>query len=121
MSLPGRGLVQLTRDHVLQRLVQDREVSREILRDGARPMNTIYQAVGTCRALDPEIQTFERSHSARYLWCSDGLSRYVPESRIAQIMECDGTARDAVNLLMREVLLSGAPDNVTAVCGFPEK
>jgi len=121
MSVPGRGLVQMTRDHILQRLIEENGINREILRAGARPLSTLYQAVGTSRTLDLEIQSFERPRAARYLWCSDGLSRYVPEARIAEVMECEGSARDAVNLLMRETMLAGAPDNVTVVCGFPER
>ena len=121
MSVPGRGLRQMTRDHVLQRLIEERGIGSSQLRPDVRPGNTLYQAVGTCRELDLEIQTFERPASARYLWCSDGLSRYVSEDRIAEVMEAEGSARDAVNVLMRETLLAGAPDNVTVVCGFPGK
>lgn len=120
MSLPGRGLLQMTKDHILQRLIEERGLCSDVVREDTRPLNTIYQAVGTCRLLDLEIRTLERPRAARYLWCSDGLSRYVPEERIVQIMEGAERPREAVDLLMREAMLAGAPDNVTVVCGFPK-
>ena len=120
MSAPGRGLMQLTQDHVLSRLLAARGIRNPSLRDGCRPENMLYQAVGTCRNLKVELQTLERPASARYLWCSDGLSKYVPEDRIVEIMEASDCARAAVDRLMRETLLAGAPDNVTVICGFPD-
>ena len=118
MAIPGKGLTLLTQDHSVQRLIEEKKIGANF-RPGIQVGNSIFQAVGTCRSLDLEVQTFERPQAARYLWCSDGLSRYVPEEEIAGAMEECSSAGAALDRLMRAALLRGAPDNVSAICGFP--
>ena len=67
----------------------------------------------------PLGQAFDRPAAARYLWCSDGLSRYVPEDFMSTCMENSRSAKEALDRLIRAALLAGAPDNISAVCGFP--
>ncbi len=119
MSMPGKGVSLLTRDHSVQRLIEEQKIIPSAVRTGAQSGNSIFQAVGTCRSLDLEIQTFDRPGHARYLWCSDGLSRYVSEDFISTCMEECSSARDALDWLIRAAMLAGAPDNISVVCGFP--
>lgn len=119
MSIPGKELSLLTKDHSVQRLIDEKKIAHSSLRSGIQVGNSIFQAVGTCRSLDLEIQAFDRPASARYLWCSDGLSRYVPEDFMRSCMENCGSAKEALDQLIRAALLAGAPDNISAVCGFP--
>lgn len=119
MVMPGGRVSLLTKDHSVQRLIDEKKIGSSILRTGIQPGNSIFQAVGTCRSLDLEIQTFDRPAAARYLWCSDGLSRYIPEEHIALCMEEAETPRAALDQLIRAALLAGGADNISAVCGFP--
>ena len=119
MITPGKELSLLTRDHSVQRLIEEKKIGQSVLRNGIQAGNSIFQAVGTCRSLDLEIQTFERPGSARYLWCSDGLYRYVSEEYMKMCMAECPTARTALDQLFRAAILAGAPDNIAAVCGFP--
>ena len=50
----------------------------------------------------------------RFLLCSDGLTRTVPDARIAVWME-QQDIRAAVDGLIAATLEAGAPDNVTAL------
>jgi serine/threonine protein phosphatase PrpC len=50
----------------------------------------------------------------RFLLCSDGLSRTVPEAQIRELLQ-RADIRQAVDGLIQATLLAGAPDNVTAV------
>lgn len=119
MTMPGKELSLLTRDHSVQRLIDEKKIGASVLRSGIQPGNSIFQAVGTCRSLDLEIQTFDRPGNARYLWCSDGLYRYVSEEYMKACLEECPTGRVALDRLIRAALLAGAPDNISAVCGFP--
>ena len=119
MITPGKELSLLTKDHSVQRLIDEKKIGSSVLRTGIQPGNSIFQAVGTCRSLDLEIQTFERPGSARYLWCSDGLYRYVSEEYMKACLEECSSGRVALDRLIRAALLAGAPDNISAVCGFP--
>ena len=47
--------------------------------------------------------------------CSDGLSSYVSDDKIAAVLTTFTGAKDACNRLVRESLDQGAPDNVTVV------
>jgi serine/threonine protein phosphatase PrpC len=50
----------------------------------------------------------------RFLLCSDGLTRMVPDSQIRVWLEKEDI-RDAVDGLIKATLDAGAPDNVTAL------
>ena len=104
----------LTRDHTL--LAELEESGHPLPENvGSRIAHVITKAVGTRRLFEPEIRTFRRSEMERYLLCSDGLYRCVPEEKMAEILRSSGDARSAVDALMRAALLAGAPDNVTVI------
>jgi protein phosphatase len=65
----------------------------------------------------PEIDTaiHEVKAGDRWLLCSDGLSSYVSEDKIASILQTVRTAQGAADRLVKESLDHGAPDNVTVV------
>jgi serine/threonine protein phosphatase PrpC len=57
----------------------------------------------------------DRVHAGdRFLLCSDGLTRTVPDSKIRAWMEHEDI-RGAVDGLIKATLDAGAPDNVTAL------
>ena len=94
-------LEQLTRDHSLAE--SEGVVSTAITR-----------AVGGEETLLLDIYR-DRVHAGdRFLLCSDGLTRMVPDGQIRAWMEHDDI-RGAVDGLIKATLDAGAPDNVTAV------
>jgi type VI secretion system protein ImpM len=94
-------LVQLTRDHSVEQA-------------GGGDSHAITRAVGAERRFDLEICREEIQPGDRFLLCSDGLTRVVPDGRIrAAIETADPLA--AVQELIQATLEAGAPDNVTAL------
>jgi type VI secretion system ImpM family protein len=94
-------LEQLTRDHSLAET------------EGSTS-TAITRAVGGEPALLLDLYR-DRVHAGdRFLLCSDGLTRMVPDSQIRAWMEHDDI-RDAVDGLIKATLDAGAPDNVTAL------
>ena len=65
----------------------------------------------------PEIDTrvLDTRPGDRWMLCSDGLSSYVPEEKIATILETAVGAQSAADRLVKESLDHGAPDNVTVI------
>ena len=65
----------------------------------------------------PEIDTMieKAEPDDRWLLCSDGLSSYVAEDRIAAALALDADAEEVGERLIKESLDQGAPDNVTVV------
>jgi serine/threonine protein phosphatase PrpC len=97
-------LVQLTHDHSAGMLVQ-----------GVRmESNVITRAVGVAQTLLLDELREEVRSGDRFLLCSDGLTRKVPNDQIEAWMhhaDIDVT----VEGLIETTLHAGAPDNVTAV------
>jgi protein phosphatase len=109
-------LDQITADHTfVQRLVDSGRITEE--EAAVHPRRSVLMRVLGDVDASPEIDTmvYETIPGDRWLICSDGLSSYVPEERIAAVVGQDGTAREVADRLVKESLDHGAPDNVTAV------
>jgi len=65
----------------------------------------------------PEIDTtvLDVLPGDRWLLCSDGLSSYVSDEKIAHALTAQTAVKDAADRLVKESLDQGAPDNVTVV------
>lgn len=101
--LRNGGLQQLTRDHSLAALEGSDIDSHAITR-----------AVGGEETLELEVVRDRVHPGDRFLLCSDGLSRAVPEARLANLLGHEDIGQ-AVAELIKETLAAGAPDNVTAL------
>ena len=97
---------QLTRDHSAA------EEAEGLLADVAP--NVITRAVGCDSHLELDLRRERVRPGDRFLLCSDGLSRIVPEAQLLHWLQ-EPSLETAVEGLMRTTLESGAPDNVTVV------
>ena len=107
-------LTQLTRDHSeVEFLVAERGLSRQ---DAERhpDANVILRAVGGQASLDLEVSTDSLKSRDRYLLCTDGLTRELDASEIAEIIS-RGSCIDACRNLMQRTLSGSARDNVTVI------
>ena len=110
------ALTQITTDHTfVQRLVDAGRITREEAEHHPR-RNVVMRVLGNIET-NPEIDVFveDAYPDDRWLICSDGLSSYVPESRISNILELGLNTPATVKRLVNEALAHGAPDNVTVV------
>jgi type VI secretion system protein ImpM len=101
----GGRLEQLSRDHSLAEL------------DGAldgQESNVITRAVGVQPALTLDLYRDTVRADDRFLLCSDGLTRVVPESEICNWLDQEDI-RAATDGLIKATLDAGAPDNVTVL------
>lgn len=112
--LRAGALVQLTRDHTLvQDLVDRGSLAPEEAE--AHPMSHVLtRAVGTEGVLRYDSAVDTARAGDRYLLCSDGLSKVVPDDLVAAILSA-GTIDTAADRLIAETLGRGAPDNTTLV------
>ena len=121
-------LYELGEDGTLHQLTTDHTFAAEFAREYGYELNfsddmsnIIARAVGPQRNLELDIFRRPRPARSRYFLCSDGASRYLPDPDLAGILAESRTPRDAVNVIMRRVLLSGGRDNITAMVLFPEE
>ena len=116
---PKTGLRQLNTDHVLSpEVLAKLQPEEECQNSGSSPL---MQAIGLRERLEIDLEILHRSPDSRYIFCSDGLYRGVPEEKMREILDWSETPRDAVNELMREALMAGGGDNITIIAAFPEK
>jgi serine/threonine protein phosphatase PrpC len=94
---------QLTLDHSLAALDGEGADSHAITR-----------AVGGDMTLELDIVR-DRVHAGdRFLLCSDGLTRTVPDQELARLVGQEDIAQ-TVDGLIKAAVAAGAPDNVTAL------
>lgn len=109
-------LEQITSDHTfVQRLVDSGRITPE--EAAVHPRRSVLMRVLGDVDMEPEIDThvLDTQPGDRWLLCSDGLSGYVNEREIAEILLTTHDPEDACDKLIQASLNEGAPDNVTAV------
>jgi len=109
-------LRQITADHTfVQRLVDSGRITPE--EAAVHPRRSVLMRVLGDVDAAPEIDTtvFDVLAGDRWLLCSDGLSSYVSDDKIAQALKSLPVVKDAADRLVKESLDQGAPDNVTVV------
>jgi serine/threonine protein phosphatase PrpC len=109
-------LSQVSADHTfVQRLVDSGRITPEEALVHPR-RSVLMRVLGDVDAA-PEVDTqvLDTHAGDRWLLCSDGLSSYVAEDRITEILAAAGTPEAIADALVKESLDHGAPDNVTVV------
>jgi type VI secretion system protein ImpM len=98
----------------LERLTQDHSPAASGGPGGRDESHMVTRAVGVEPTLALDLSRDQVRAGDRFLLCSDGLTRTVPDARIAVWME-QQDIRAAVDGLIAATLEAGAPDNVTAL------
>ncbi len=110
------SLTQITKDHTfVQRLVDSGRITAE--EAAVHPRRSVLMRVLGDVDLTPEIdvEVLDTRPGDRWLMCSDGLSGYVSEARMGEVLDEHADASAAIDALIHESLDNGAPDNVTVV------
>ena len=107
------SLTQLTKDDTLvQHLIDQGRLTTE--QAWHHPRRSMVHKVLTGQDVEPFVELREAEPHDRYLICSDGLSDFVPEGTIAEVMGLADPQR-CVSELIRLALLEGSRDNVTCI------
>lgn len=110
----GGKLKQITKDHsIVQQLIDSGTINEEQARYHPQ-RNLITRAVGTEKNILVDYETVEFSDGDYILICSDGLSSYVFENEITDIIANTRTA-DVTGKLIEAANNSGGKDNITVV------
>jgi protein phosphatase len=121
----GDSRIYLLRDNVLQQVTNDHTFVQRLVDSGriteeeaaVHPRRSVLMRVLGDVDATPEIDTaiVPTQEGDRWLLCSDGLSSYVSEEKIAHVLQTIPSAKDAADRLVKESLDQGAPDNVTVI------
>jgi len=109
------GINQITTDHSLvQRLIDTGQITRAEARTHEN-RNVIYKMIGDRPKVDPDVNRVSLAPGDRLLLCSDGLSGYVEDDAIRDIVMSSAPPQDACQRLIDAANRAGGPDNITAI------
>ncbi len=104
-------LEQLTEDHSLKHPLRNHE---EEPGSPTLPLrNVITRAIGTQSSVLPDIGVIPLHPKDLYMLCSDGLSDYVDEHKIARIFSSSSSLEEMGRNLVKLALEKGGNDNIT--------
>lgn len=105
---------RITRDHsIIQSMIEQGEIDEEQAKTHPSK-NIITKALGANERLDPDYNEIDFFENDILLICSDGLTNYVDEQVIKEIV-LNNDFPTVPNLLIDEANKNGGGDNITAV------
>ncbi len=109
--LRGRGIKQITKDHSAAEMigVKDEKDVNPLFR------GMILRAVGIRREVELERTMLAIKPGDRFVLCSDGLSKMLPDKRIAELARSSNSLSESVDALVAAANDAGGSDNVTAI------
>jgi serine/threonine protein phosphatase PrpC len=109
------GIQQLTRDHSL---VME-QVRRGLLTleeaENSKMQNVIVRALGSDESVEPDLEDHEFALGDVLLLCSDGMSRYVKEGTMVEVIGRNVALEQACEELIQAAKSAGSDDNVTCL------
>lgn len=109
-------LAQVTVDHTfVQHLVDTGRITPDEAETHPQ-RNVVMRVLGDFDLdLTPDLSIREAVPGDRWMLCSDGLSGFVPEDEIAEVLATVATPQDAVERLVSMSMRAGSTDNITVV------
>jgi serine/threonine protein phosphatase PrpC len=120
----GDSRIYLIRDGGIQQLTRDHSLVMEQVRRGLLTMeeaenstmqNVIVRALGSEESVEPDLEDHEFAPRDVLLLCSDGMSRYVKESTMVEVIGRSVTLEAACDELIDAAKSGGSDDNITCL------
>ena len=111
-------LTQVTRDQTIAQDLVDEGVMTRSVAFASRWAHVLSSAIGGSQTA-PVVTRIANSWEDIHLLCSDGLTKHVPDERIAERLAGMTSARQACEALLQDALDAGGSDNITIVVGRP--
>lgn len=111
------------RDGVLHQISRDQTVAQELADQGIMPRDLMLKSPLTHvlsssiggHQTAPVVTRLPSAWGTVHLLCSDGLTRHVPDSRIAERLGAMQSAQQVAEELVQDALNGGGSDNITVV------
>lgn len=120
----GDSRIYLIRDGSIQQLTSDHSLVMEQVRRGlltleeaenSKMQNVIVRALGSEESVEPDLEDHEFAPGDVLLLCSDGMSRYVKESTMVEVVGRNAALEPACEELIQAAKDSNSDDNVTCL------
>jgi protein phosphatase len=110
------ALTQISRDQTVAQALVDQGIMSQTLSLQSPLSNVLASSIGGPQTA-PVITRIPNSWRNIHLLCSDGLTKHVPDERIAERLASMESARQVCESLLQDALDAGGTDNVTIVVG----
>ena len=106
---------QLTEDHSVENEARLRRARGEIIYYHEANRNALTRCIG--QPTPPEVDLISRPLIAgdRYLFCTDGVTRMVPDNELGALIGSRDEPADALREIIQLAVRRGGPDNATGV------
>ena len=111
----GGGIQQLTNDHSLVMEQVRRGLITAEEAEHSKMQNVIVRALGTEESVEPDLADHELRMGDILLLCSDGLSRFVKEEQIVEVVGRATNLEKACTELIELAKTGGSDDNITCL------
>jgi protein phosphatase len=120
----GDSRAYLMRAGVLQPLTSDHSLVMEQVRRGLLALedvekstvqNVIVRSLGAEESVDPDLADHELLAGDLLLMCSDGLSHFVHDDRLQEVLAIGGLPEEACKDLIQAAKDAGSNDNITCL------
>lgn len=113
--LRKRELERLTEDHSLfSELVSRGEVDEDAVKDFPQ-RHVLTRAVGIERRVRPTLASLSLEKEDLFLLCTDGLTNFVSDEQIEQVLSQAGSLEESGNRLVTLANERGGKDNITVI------
>jgi len=120
----GDSRIYLVREGSIQQLTRDHSLVMEQVRRGlltleeaenSKMQNVIVRALGSEESVEPDLEDHEFAPGDVLLLCSDGMSRYVKESTMVEVVGRNAALGPACEELIQAAKASNSDDNITCL------
>jgi PPM family protein phosphatase len=110
------ALIQISRDQTVAQELADQGIMPRELVEKSPLANVLSSSIGGQQTA-PVVTRIPNSWGTIHLLCSDGLTRHVPDERIAERLGGMRSARQVAEELVQDALDAGGTDNITVIVG----
>jgi len=111
----GRDLIRLTEDHSVENEARLRRARGEVVSFHEANRHALTRCIGQPARVDVDLISRPLIAGDRYLFCSDGVTRMVPDSDLALLLARPDQPAEAAADIVAMALGRGGLDNATVV------
>ena len=109
-------LTQVTRDQTIAQELVDQGIFTRDIAERSQFKNVLSSAIGGESSL-PVITRLRADWGNIHLLCTDGLTKHVPDEKIAQRLASMTSSKQVCEQLLQDALDAGGTDNITLIVG----
>ena len=119
--ISGGDYVRLTEDHSVENEARVRRARGEVVYYHEANRNALTRCIGQPTPPEVDIITRQLVPGERYFFCTDGVTRMLPDAEIAVMIAKYDDPKKALDDVIGLAVRRGGPDNATGVLFFVDK